>query len=467
MAYIIPNATDTSTGGKYNALDQAEPDALDFEILGSRTSGVIEGCEVTAQSTPDATVNVAAGYVVLNNVAYSVAASANLALGALTTSNNRFDLVIARKSGDTVTITSVAGVESAANPSYPLSVSRLAPGVTADPTKHIDPATDVVLAAVYRSGATSVTSSRIVDKRAKSTSGIRLQGAVPSTSLGSDGDLYFKTTLTNGDSAGVYVKRSGAWQELAKAPIDPGVPVGAIIMWPATSAPSSAVWMEADGSAISRTTYATLYGVLGTTYGAGDSSTTFNLPDFRGHFLSGKTAARALGTRYGGANHTVSVAEGNLPAHTHGLGTDASMTTTAAHTHAIDHDHPQVTTASSTDSHTHSFSATTNPTAVTTYQGLAFNKGDLWGYMTTTDLKANTPSTGFNIEHTHAVSGTTGAPSGAGHTHAVDLPSFTGTSSSAGSHAHTLSGTTASTGSATPLSVEPSNYAIRYFIRYA
>jgi phage-related tail fiber protein len=46
-------------------------------------------------------------------------------------------------------------------------------------------------------------------------------------------------------------------------------------------------WLLCDGSAVSRTSYATLFAVMGTAYGAGDGATTFNLPDFRGRFLRG------------------------------------------------------------------------------------------------------------------------------------------------------------------------------------
>lgn len=472
MAYIIPNATDTSSGGKYNSLDQAEPDALDFEILGSRTSGVIYGCEVTAQASPNSTVNISAGYVVLMNVAYPVTAQSNLDLGTVSIStNNRFDLVIARLNSVTgnMDITFVAGTESAANPTFPPSSSRLAPGVTYDSTKHINPATDVVLAAVYRSGGVAITSSRIVDKRAASTSGIRLQGTSPSSALGSDGDLFFKTILAETDASGVYVKRNGAWQELAKAPVDPGVPVGTIIMWPGTSAPASTSWVEADGSVKSQTgAFAALYAVIGTTYGSGVGGGTFNLPDFRGHFLSGLPAAgRQLGTRYGGANHTVSLTTSNLPAHSHALGTAASMTTAADHIHAVDHDHPSSATAATNDNHTHTFTANTDDVAVQTYQQFGFNTGgSAWGYVTTTNFTSSNLNTGFNYPHHHAVSGTTNA-AGGGHSHSVDLPAFTGSSGVGGSHSHTLSGATDQTGSTTPLSVEPSNYAIRYFIRYA
>ena len=53
----------------------------------------------------------------------------------------------------------------------------------------------------------------------------------------------------------------------------------------ANSAPSG--YLEANGAAISRTTYAALFAVVGTTFGTGDGSTTFNLPDLRGEFIRG------------------------------------------------------------------------------------------------------------------------------------------------------------------------------------
>lgn len=62
-------------------------------------------------------------------------------------------------------------------------------------------------------------------------------------------------------------------------------PPGAIMAFAASSAPTG--WLTCDGSAVSRTTYATLFGVVGTTWGAGNGSTTFNVPDLRGQFLRG------------------------------------------------------------------------------------------------------------------------------------------------------------------------------------
>lgn len=60
---------------------------------------------------------------------------------------------------------------------------------------------------------------------------------------------------------------------------------GLITMWPASSIPSG--WFECDGQAISRSTYSTLFGIIGTTYGAGNGTTTFNVPNLQGRFPLG------------------------------------------------------------------------------------------------------------------------------------------------------------------------------------
>ncbi|MBP8178734.1 MAG: tail fiber protein [Spirochaetes bacterium] len=65
----------------------------------------------------------------------------------------------------------------------------------------------------------------------------------------------------------------------------PQMPSGCIMAYGGTTAPSG--WLACDGSAVSRTTYAALYAVIGNAYGSGDGSTTFNLPDLRGRFLRG------------------------------------------------------------------------------------------------------------------------------------------------------------------------------------
>mgnify|MGYP002477993673 CR=1 FL=1 len=82
-----------------------------------------------------------------------------------------------------------------------------------------------------------------------------------------------------------------------------GVPTGAVFYFAANTAPTG--FLKADGTAVSRTTYAALFAVTGTTYGAGNGSTTFNLPDLRGEFIRGwddgrgVDASRAFGSAQG------------------------------------------------------------------------------------------------------------------------------------------------------------------------
>lgn len=64
-----------------------------------------------------------------------------------------------------------------------------------------------------------------------------------------------------------------------------GLPAGIILDWPTETAPAG--WLECDGTAVSRTTYANLFAAIGVMFGNGDGATTFNLPDLRGKFRRG------------------------------------------------------------------------------------------------------------------------------------------------------------------------------------
>jgi hypothetical protein len=76
------------------------------------------------------------------------------------------------------------------------------------------------------------------------------------------------------------------------------VPVGAVMPFAMNSAPSG--WLAANGDAVSRSTYATLFAAIGTAHGSGDGSTTFNLPDLRGIFVRGSGSQTISGTTYSG-----------------------------------------------------------------------------------------------------------------------------------------------------------------------
>jgi microcystin-dependent protein len=72
------------------------------------------------------------------------------------------------------------------------------------------------------------------------------------------------------------------------------VPSGSLLMWPTTSAPSG--YLLCDGTAVSRSTYATLFSLIGSTFGSGDGSTTFNLPNYTGRMPYGTTIGATGGS---------------------------------------------------------------------------------------------------------------------------------------------------------------------------
>ena len=102
---------------------------------------------------------------------------------------------------------------------------------------------------------------------------------------------------------------------------------GVVQLFAGSSAPNG--WLICNGQAVSRTTYAALYAVIGTTYGAGDGSTTFNVPNLINRTVRG---SNSLG-KTGGAD-TVTLTTTQMPAHTHGVGTLVTNNT-GAHTHSI------------------------------------------------------------------------------------------------------------------------------------
>ena len=129
------------------------------------------------------------------------------------------------------------------------------------------------------------------------------------------------------------------------------IPVGVIEMFAGSTAPNG--WLVCDGSTVSRKTYSDLFKVINTTYGAGNSNTTFTLPDMRGRFAMGAgtgtglnssgsgaisgsaQTARTVGQWLGEETHLLTTAE--LASHTHANtvsgGNTSSMSTNASHAH--------------------------------------------------------------------------------------------------------------------------------------
>jgi microcystin-dependent protein len=175
------------------------------------------------------------------------------------------------------------------------------------------------------------------------------------------------------------------------------VPTGSLIMWPSNTIPSD--WKLCDGAAISRVTYATLFSLLGTAFGAGDGSTTFNLPNYKNRLPYGADAVVV-----GATGGSTTITTNNLPSHTHTFSGTASGTTSTGNAAISDPGHfhninkyngvdasggtsyvgdsnatppsnigTNNTTTGITDSgHTHTFSSTVSGTTASTGSGTDF-----------------------------------------------------------------------------------------------
>lgn len=111
------------------------------------------------------------------------------------------------------------------------------------------------------------------------------------------------------------------WENAQTLPIPPA---GSVNMYAGATAPLG--WLLCDGSAVSRATYTDLFAVIGTLYGSGDGSTTFNLPDLRGRTVVGAGSGPGLTPRAltaSGGSETVTLGASEIPAHTH-TGTTAN-----------------------------------------------------------------------------------------------------------------------------------------------
>jgi microcystin-dependent protein len=168
-------------------------------------------------------------------------------------------------------------------------------------------------------------------------------------------------------------------------------PVGIIHPYAGATAPLG--WLLCNGAAVSRTTYAELFAVCGTTYGAGDGSTTFNLPNLTDRVPTGSGSLYARGEK--GGSETVTLTTSNMPAHTHTVNP-------GAHSHTINHDHVN-------DPHTHSVPASSS-------QNVASGTG-------ATVANNATGTSGSTTNNTQTYNGSSGS---------TDLPTYTSTSIGSG-----------------------------------
>ncbi len=229
-------------------------------------------------------------------------------------------------------------------------------------------------------------------------------------------------------------------------------PAGTIKDYAGASVPSGN-YLFCNGAEITRSApYANLFTAIGTTYGAGNGTTTFNIPDLRGRFVLCKSASGTGATlaATGGAldhthtstahTHTLTHTHG-LPAHYHGLGTGSTFNIiqSGGHTTILNHTHAGFTTASG-GAHTHTVTDPGHNHTIN-MRGTASAPANMSG----TKVSANS-TTGVAIDSTNAtaiIDNTTGIsiPSSGAHTHTITIPAFTGTTSGTGSdgeHIHNV-----------------------------
>jgi microcystin-dependent protein len=210
----------------------------------------------------------------------------------------------------------------------------------------------------------------------------------------------------------------GSSFEPIKTPI---IPTGVIEMFAGSVAPIG--WLICDGSIVSRVAFSDLFKVIGTTYGVGNSNSTFTLPDMRGRLPIGVGSGSSLTTRTLAATfgaETATLAETNLPSHTH---------TATVGTESVNHTHTGTSGGESTN-HNHYFSHTAGTTGS-------------YGLMDSgTASSSGQPNTGgIQQNHTHAT--TTGTES-ANHTHSV---------------------TNSNTGSGTAFGIMPPSIVVNFIIK--
>ncbi|MBU2553266.1 MAG: phage tail protein [Bacteroidetes bacterium] len=230
-------------------------------------------------------------------------------------------------------------------------------------------------------------------------------------------------------SVGYYYYDGSSWLQISSS-ATVTTPAGIISQFAGASAPDG--YLLCQGQAVSRTTYAALFQVISTTYGSGDGSTTFNLPDLRTRVPVGLNSTgtfNALNNKGGAETHTITQAQ--LPNYTL-TNTLSVNTTNSNHTHSG--------TTNTDGSHSHSlskqvsaYSTTYHDNSANIYEGGAYRYGLM-----------------------EAVTATT---TGSTHNHSFSI-------SSSGSHTHGISGSVTSGGSGSAIPIVQPYIVLNYIIKY-
>ena len=164
-----------------------------------------------------------------------------------------------------------------------LSASDLIGRVTAAETARDQAQASQVAAATSETNAAASASAAAIS--AASVDGPALQAGIDANALAITGKADVSHTHDASDIVSGTI-------DAARLPAIETVPAGAVLWFGVSTPPTG--YLKANGAAISRTTYAGLFAAIGTTFGAGDGSTTFNVPDLRGEFVRGFDDGRGV-----------------------------------------------------------------------------------------------------------------------------------------------------------------------------
>ncbi len=246
-----------------------------------------------------------------NNAAIATALTQSIAVDGQTTITANLPMSNFKHTGVAagVALTEYADVKSVQNATYIDcgTAGGTANALTLSPSPAI---TAYVAGQVFRfkAGASPSSSTATVAVSGLTATAIQIDGAALSAtvvieagkhySVKYDGTVFQATreslAVLDDDTFATASATTLASSESIKAYADARLPAGTVAYYAADAPPTG--WFERDGSAISRTTYATLFAVIGTTFGVGDGSTTFNLPDGRGEFDRGWDNGRGVDT---------------------------------------------------------------------------------------------------------------------------------------------------------------------------
>jgi microcystin-dependent protein len=168
---------------------------------------------------------------------------------------------------------------------------------------------------ISNTGVTTISSGAITDAKVNAGAAIslsKLAALTPSTAVATDGSGFLVSSSTTAAELGFVSGVTSSIQTQINNISGATNPTGAIIMYGAASAPSG--WLLCDGSAVNRTTFSALFAVISTTFGVGDGSTTFNVPNMVNNVPIGAGSTAALGTSVGTNTGTVSITD---PGHNH------------------------------------------------------------------------------------------------------------------------------------------------------